>query len=226
MSYYPHYTFDDGEYRGFGRALLDAWAEDRGHQLFFKPFPIKRLMLSLVNGEIDLKYPDNRYWGQDVKAAKDVFYSEKVVEYIDGLSVKPDLIGKGPVAVKKLGTLRGFTPWAWLDDIDAGDVELSEVNTLSSLISQTLLGRIDAAYANVSVVQYQLSQVGQSNMLQFDPGLKHTRDFYHLSSVGKPELIKDFDVWLLENQERVQKLKQQFGVLFPTSIHSHEPDIR
>ena len=212
LTYYPHYTMDDGEYGGFGRALLDAWAADRGHTVTYKAFPIKRLMSMLVEGQVDLKYPDNAYWSSDLKKDKDVTYSEAVVEYIDGVSVAPDNVGKGMTAVKKLGTVRGFTPWAWLDEINAGSVELSELGALDGLIKQAAAGRIDAAYANVSVIQHQLDEMGQTGSLAFDPDLKHTRDFYYLSTTTKPALIDDFNAWMAENADKVAELKADYKV--------------
>lgn len=212
LTYYPHYTMENGEYSGFGRAVLDAWAEDRGHTVTYKAFPIKRLMSMLVEGQIDLKYPDNAYWSSDLKDGKDVTYSEAVVEYIDGVSVKPDQVGSGMDTVKKLGTVRGFTPWAWLDEINGGSVELSELGALDGLIKQAMAGRIDAAYANVSVIQHQLEQMGEAGSLQFDPDLKHTRDFYYLSTTTKPALIEDFNAWMTENADKVAALKEEYNV--------------
>lgn len=212
LTYYPHYTMEGGEYAGFGRAVLDAWAADNGHTVTYKAFPIKRLMSMLVEGQIDLKYPDNAYWSSDLKDGKNVTYSEAVVEYIDGVSVAPDNVGKGMGSVKKLGTVRGFTPWAWLDEINGGSVELSELGALDGLIKQAVAGRIDAAYANVSVIQHQLGEMGQSGSLKFDPDLKHTRDFYYLSTTTKPALIEDFNAWLAENTDKVAALKSEYNV--------------
>jgi len=213
LTYYPHYAIENGEYSGFGRAVLDAWAADRGHTLTYKAFPVKRLMSMLVDGEIDLKYPDNAYWSSDLKADKNVIYSEAVVEYVDGVSVPPENVGKGMGAVAKLGTVRGFTPWAWLDETQSGKVELSELNALDGLIKQAIAGRIDAAYANVSVIQYQLGQMGETDKLAFDPDLKHTRDFYYLSTTTKPALIEDFNAWLAENKDKVERLKVEYDVV-------------
>jgi len=212
LTYYPHYTFENGEYSGFGRAVLDAWAEDRGHTVTYKAFPIKRLMSMLVEGQIDLKYPDNAYWSSDLKDGKDVTYSDAVVEYIDGVSVKPEQVGKGMSSVEKLGTVRGFTPWAWLDEINSGSVELSELGALDGLVKQAMAGRIDAAYANVSVIQHQLDQMGEAGNLEFDPDLKHTRDFYYLSTTTKPALIEDFNTWMAENGDKVAALKAEYNV--------------
>eukprot|EP00903_Cladosiphon_okamuranus_P002236 g2234.t1 len=212
LTYYPHYTMEDGEYAGFGRAVLDAWATDRGHTVTYRAFPIKRLMSMLIEGQIDLKYPDNAYWSSDLKDGKSVTYSEAIVEYIDGVSVAPDNVGKGMGSVKKLGTVRGFTPWAWLDEINGGAVELSELGALDGLIKQAAAGRIDAAYANVSVIQHQLGEMGQSGGLKFDPDLKHTRDFYYLSTTTKPTLIDDFNAWMVENTDKVAALKAGYNV--------------
>ncbi|WP_422378140.1 substrate-binding periplasmic protein [Roseibium sp.] len=212
LTYYPHYTMEGGEYAGFGRAVLDAWAADNGHTVTYKAFPIKRLMSMLVEGQIDLKYPDNAYWSSDLKDGKNVTYSEAVVEYIDGVSVAPDNVGKGMGSIKKLGTVRGFTPWAWLDEINGGSVELSELGALDGLIKQAAAGRIDAAYANVSVIQHQLGEMGQSGSLKFDPDLKHTRDFYYLSTTTKPALIEDFNAWMAENADKVAALKAEYNV--------------
>lgn len=212
LTYYPHYTFENGEYSGFGRAVLDAWAADRGHTVTYKAFPIKRLMSMLVDGEVDLKYPDNAYWSSDLKNGKNVTYSDAVVEYIDGVSVKPDEVGKGMGSVKKLGTVRGFTPWAWLDEINSSAVELSELGALDGLVKQVLAGRIDAAYANVSVIQHQLDQMGEAGALTFDPDLKHTRDFYYLSTTTKPALVEDFNSWMAENADKVAALKAEYNV--------------
>ncbi|QDG77519.1 ABC transporter substrate-binding protein [Labrenzia sp. PHM005] len=212
LNYFPHYTMDGGEYGGFGRALFDAWAADRGHTVEYRAFPIKRLFENLVEGKIDMKYPDNAYWSSDMKDGKSVVYSEKVVEYIDGVSVKPGNVGKGMDSVKKLGTVRGFTAWSWLDVINSGTVKVSENKALEGVIKQTLADRVDAAYANVSVIQYQLDKMGSAKALTFDPDLKHTRDFYYASTTTKPQLISDFNSWMADNAAKVDALKAEYKV--------------
>ncbi len=212
LTYYPHYTMEGGEYGGFGRALLDAWASDNGHTLKYEAYPIKRLMENLVEGTVDIKYPDNAYWSAALKDGKPVVYSDKVVEYIDGVSVTPGNVGKGMGSVKKLGTVRGFTPWSWIDLTSSGAVELSEVKSLDGLIKQAINSRIDAAYANVAVIQHQLGEMGQPNALSFDPDLKHTRDYYYASTTTKPELIADFNSWMSENADKVAELKAEYKV--------------
>ncbi len=61
--YLPYSEIRDGDYRGFNRELLDLFAQHQGYRFRYQPFPIKRLYLALLNGQIDLKYPDNPYCG-------------------------------------------------------------------------------------------------------------------------------------------------------------------
>ena len=41
IEYLPYYQGRaDGSYAGYGAEILRAWAEDRGHQIEFRPLPI------------------------------------------------------------------------------------------------------------------------------------------------------------------------------------------
>lgn len=212
LSYYPHYTTENGEYRGFARALLDAFAKDNGHTLVYKKLPVNRLFAELIKGGVDLKYPDNAYWSKEMKAGSNVTYSEPIVEYIDGASVKPAAKGKGVDAISKLGTVRGFTAWSWMGRIDAKQVSVSENNSLEGLIKQGIKGRVDAVYGNVAVIRHQLSELKLDGQLVFDESLPHSKDFYYMSTTTKPKLIDEFNAWLASNTDKVSALKQQYKI--------------
>lgn len=212
LSYYPHYTIENGEYRGFARALLDTFAKDSGHTLVYKKLPINRLFAELIKGDIDLKYPDNAYWSQEMKAGSDVKYSSPIVEYIDGASVIPANKGKSVDSVSKLGTVRGFTAWSWKGRIDANQVSVSENNSLEGLIKQGIKGRVDAVYGNVAVIRHQLSELKLEGQLVFDENLPHSKSFYHMSTTTQPKLIDEFNAWLVSNADKAEALKQQYKI--------------
>lgn len=213
IEYYPQYNFVDGEYSGFGRAILDLFAKAKGYTFDYRPLPVARLFATFVAGDLDLKYPDNAYWSGDLKKAVTVTYSDPVVAYIDGVSVLAPRVGLGVDAVKSLGIVRGFTAWDWLDRIRAGSVQMQENNGFKPLLDQALLGRVDGVYANVAVVNYLLdAKIGRPGALAFDPGLPHTRSHYHLSSIKHPNLIAEFNDWMRANAGEVERLKLQFGV--------------
>ena len=151
IDYLPQYAYKDGEYGGFARALLDAFAKDKGYKLEYRALPVTRLFAEFVNLDVDLKYPDNVKWSADLKSKATVIYSDPVVKYIDGVNVTPDRVGKGAESLKVLGAVRGFTPWDWLDAVKSGTVKLQENNSFSAMLETTLAGRVDGAYGNVAV---------------------------------------------------------------------------
>lgn len=213
IEYLPQYTYKDGEYGGFARALLDAFAHDKGHVFEYRALPVTRLFAEFVNLDIDLKYPDNEKWSADQKERVAVVYSHPVVAYIDGVSVTPDRLGKGAGAVQVLGAVRGFTPWDWLGPVKSGAVKLQENNSFIALLETALRGRVDGAYGNVAVVAHALdTELKQPGALVFDPGLAHTRGHYHLSSIKHPQLVAEFNDWMSRNTAAVAALKAKFAV--------------
>lgn len=213
IEYLPQYSVQNGEFGGFGRAILDAFAKSKGHVFEYQPRPVARLFNEFIAGKVDLKYPDNAYWGGDLKKGQAVVYSAPVVEYIDGVNVLPAGKGKSVDAIKALGIVRGFTAWEWLDRVKAGSPELHENNSFTALLQQAMAGRVDGAYGNVAVVSHQLAvELKKPDALVFDPGLPHTRSHYHLSSIKHPQLIEEFNAWLGENADLVAKLKAEYAV--------------
>lgn len=211
--YMPAYSYEDGEYKGFARAVLDAFAKDKGYRFEYRAMPVVRLFTAFVNGEVDLKFPDNAMWSGDMKKDKTVTYSDPVVAYVDGVSVRPDRKGQPADSVKSLGLVRGFTAWDWQDRLKAGAVTLHENNNFTALLETAIAGRNDGAYANVAVVNHQLDKVlGKPGALAFDPTLPHTRSHYHLSSIKHPDVIGAFNGWLAANRDLVAGLKVEFGV--------------
>jgi polar amino acid transport system substrate-binding protein len=211
--YLPAYSYENGEYTGFARALLDAFAQDKGYRLEYKALPVVRLFSELLAGNIDLKFPDNAMWSASQKAGHDVVYSVPVIAYVDGVSVVPASKGMSVEAVRSLGLMRGFTAWDWRDRITAGTVSLHENNSFPALLETTIAGRNNGAYANVAVVNHQLERVlRKPGALVFDPGLPHTRSHYHLSSIKRPEVIAAFNAWMAANTDRVARMKAEFQV--------------
>ena len=212
LEYYPLYAMRDGEYVGATREILDAFAKDRGYQFVYRPLPIKRLYPELVSGRIDLKFPDDPDWGGDAKGGHKVAYSKPVIAYVDGVLVRPSNHGRGIDALRTLGTVSGFTPFAWLDRVKTGEVVLKENPRMELLLRQAVVGRVDGAYVSVAVANYVLA--GSLNMpgaLMFDPALPHARNSYRLSSVTQPATVAEFDAWLDANASLVKMIKDRYG---------------
>ena len=212
LDYTPAYAVKNGEYVGAARDILDAFATAKGYTLVYKPLPIKRLYAELVSGGIDLKFPDSPTWAGDFKKGRPLAYSKPVINYIDGVLVLPENAGRGAEGVQTLGTVSGFTPFAWLDRVKTGAVALKENPRLDLLLKQAAMGRFDGAYASVAVANYTLDSVlGTPGALVFDPRLPHSRDAYQLSSLVHPEVIVEFDAWMAANAAQVKAIKERHG---------------
>ncbi|MGE5504501.1 MAG: hypothetical protein ACM31L_08775 [Actinomycetota bacterium] len=208
--YYPAYgVLANGQYGGAARLILDRFAADQGIRLVYRPLPVKRLYAELAGGGIDFKFPDSPDWNPPAKQGITVAYSKPVIRYVDGTMVLPANRGK-PVAT--LGTISGFTPFAWLGRVEAGAVQVREAAGLDLLLNQVIKGRVDGGYASVAVSHYRLGSVlGQPGALAFDPGQPHTRDAYLLSSAKHPQLIAAFDAWLAANAATVRAIIAETG---------------
>lgn len=213
LDYYPAYKVQNGNYTGYARELLDAFAKERNYRFEYKPFPVSRLFANFFQGQVDLKFPDNPSWQKDQRAGKNITYSTAVMTYIDGALVRPEMKDVAPDKIKTLVTVAGFTPWAWLDLIKTQQVALRENTNFTALAQQVIAKRADAAYASVAVLNYQLDNVLKTpGALVFNSKLPHSKDNYFLSTLNHPEVIAEFDAWQKSRQDFVRNLKKKYGV--------------
>ncbi|MCG8667874.1 MAG: transporter substrate-binding domain-containing protein [Pseudomonadales bacterium] len=213
IDYYPLYAYKEGNYQGVAKEVMDKFASSKGYTFKYKPFPVIRLTKYFVEGQVDLKFPDNEVWAGDAKKGLNVAYSNPVIDYTDGVMVLPASAGKGIGALKKLGLVRGFTPWDYLSLIKTGSVKSKETSSLDALIQQTLHGRVDGAYFNVSVAKYHLAQnLKKPDGLVFDDGLPHTSSSYKLSSHKHPKIIEEFSQFLIDEAGWISEVNKKYGL--------------
>lgn len=213
QDYMPLYGVRDGKYVGFARELFDAFAKERGYQFEYRPLPVPRLYAAFFGLQVDFKFPDNALWKQEQRSGKPLEYSAPVIRYIDGVVVPADRKDLSVEAIRTLGTVAGFTPWAWLDRVKDGKVKVTENASFEALVRQVVARRIDGAYANIAVVNYQLdASLGMAGALSFAAQLPHSRDHYYLSTLKHPHVVKEFDAWLKSNASYVDAMKQRHGV--------------
>ncbi|MBX2869802.1 MAG: transporter substrate-binding domain-containing protein [Acidiferrobacterales bacterium] len=211
--YLPHYSYENGQYIGFGRDVLDAFFEQTEDTIEYQALPVARLFSTFIAGGVDFKYPDNEIWSAKEKSRVNIYYSDPVVDYIDGVSVVPDKMNQPIDDIKIIGTVRGFSAWDWQDRIDSGQLILSENSSTEKLIQQAITGRIHGAYANIDVIQHILKHRFDSNQqLVFDSSLPHTKSNYRLSSQHHPEVIEEFNIWLANNVELIEALKNKHHI--------------
>lgn len=214
VDYYPIFALSaDNQYRGYARDLLDLFASHAEIQLRYVPLPVRRLYHDYWAGRLDLVFPDSPRWHEDGKPQAAITYSQPLLTFQDVMLVLPDRLGQPRERFRKLGFVRGFTPWKFHAEMAAGEVEIHRAPSPEGLIRMTLAGYIDAANMARQVARYHLGQLERPDALVAEPGLLQSGDsHYYLSSIRHPELIQRFDAFLRSERQAVAALKAKYGL--------------
>ena len=225
LSYYPFYVNSKGDYQGFARDLLDAFAQHKNIRFSYQAMTPKDLFDALLNKRIDFKFPDNPYWQGDLKQGHDIYYSSGVMNYTDGALV---LWPKENITVEDiniLGTINAFTPFAYMGLIKSKKLKVIEYLSLDELVKAILHRKVDAGYFNILMAKHFVANISLTTLLdvkdkidiqldrpiiEFHPGLPHTTSEYFLSSSKYPNLIEAFNRFLSENPELIRLLNQKY----------------
>lgn len=208
-NYAPYSKYDGKSYSGFNRDLFDLFAREYNYQFDYRPLPYARLIRDFIDGEIDLIYPNNPYWNEDIKKGCDIIYSDPVLFYTDGVIVHRDNKDKGIENLKELGTVIDFTPFEYNTKIDSGLIRLTEKPNLESLLKLVLYKRIDGAYMNIATCRCCVTDLPQEyrETLVFNDKLPHTESYRSLSTIKEKKVIDEFNQFLQKYSSRIDSLK-------------------
>jgi hypothetical protein len=212
ISYYPLFEFKSNR-QTHSRELLDSFAASKGHKFTYLPLPIKRFEKWLFEDEIDFKYPDNPRWYADDSTSKELTFSQSSVWLIAGTSVLKSSLNKKKSELKSVGTLLGFYPTTWIDEIKSGQIKLYEDASTKMLVQQLIMGHIDSIDIEPSVINYYLEELGKpSDTVVIDRSYKYDIYGFHLSTLKHPNIIKDFDDFLKKNKTLLQQLNKKYNI--------------
>ena len=211
QNYLPISNGEDGNYTGYAREVLDTFAAKHGHTFIYKPMPVARLLDEfIVQKSIDFKFPDNPQWRMDIKKGTTVTYSNGIISVTEGAMVTPANLGK---PITKLVTVRGFTPFPYLSLIKDKTVTLSEVNTTDAVIKMVEAGRVDAGYLGILAATYTMREtMKKPNVIVYDSSAPHTSSDFVLSTISRPEVIKQLNEFLVNEKNAISKLKFKFKI--------------
>lgn len=211
-SYAPHFEIRQGQYRGYAREVLDAYGADAGHQFEYVLLPVKRLLPSLLIGNIDFRYPDNPRWFPAMKVNSQIRYSLPLAISIAGASVLPERVGHGHL--QTLGVMLGFKAIEFSTQINSGMIKQISASKMNVLIKMAMHSRVEGVYGDANVIRHHLKQQGFAvEALVFDHTRPHSRHPFSLSTIHYPQELDDFDLWLQEHQALVEQLQEKFGLV-------------
>lgn len=208
LNYFPVYAFGQ-EKKGYSYEILELFAQKEGIKFEYVILPVKRLYKYFMDEKVDFKFPDHPTWKKDEKKGKTIIYSNPAIEYIDGVLVKKE--NKEKKEIQTLGTLLGFTPWDYLQEIQEKKIKLFENSDFSSLLQGVMKESIEGAYLNIEVGFEALEKLGASRGdFAFNPFLKHTQSHYHLSSIKHKDIINKFNTFLIKEEENIKNIIKKY----------------
>ena len=108
----------------------------------------------------------------------------------------------------------GFTRSAFTEQIKKGTVIAHEHENIAGLVALIQRGLIDGIYSNIFVTRnfLQGSKYG-ANFVVFDNTLAYEETDFNLSSISQPEVIYQFNEFLLSHEAWIKKLKIEYGLM-------------
>jgi hypothetical protein len=209
LNFYPHYNFTAADSTGFANEVLQLFAQRYGYQLSFQPLPVKRLYHELDN-LVDFIYPDNPNWAKYQGSQASRIFSEPLVYNMGTTLVLPANKQITLQQFRTLAVIHGFTPTAWLALHGQHRFKLYEVPNAASAVNLVLRGQLDGADVEYNVAQHILRQQQQEGALVVAQELPMTRVAFHLSTIRHPQVLQQFNQFLLSHKAEITALKQKY----------------
>lgn len=214
LNYAPLYDgSDEQNYRGFGRDVLDLFAQRHGYTFSYVPLPTNRLFHEFfLSKKYDFKFPDNIAWQPELKKSLKVSYSDAIVSVTEGLFVPEHRAGRGLSDIKSIATINGFTPWPYSARIQSGAIMLSTTGSFESLIKMAY-SRVDGIFAStVTVNSYQSKYEMPGPKLVLDLKLPHSTSSFTVSTIKHPAVMTQLNKFLKEDRTAINKIRRAYAL--------------
>lgn len=209
INFYPHYDFTEADSRGFANDVLQLFAKTHGYQFSYQPLPVKRLYHELDN-LVDFIYPDNPNWAKFQGSQASRTFSDPLIYNLGTTLVLPVNKDIRLEQFRTLAVIHGFTPTAWLNLRSQHRFKLYEVPNAVSAVNLVLKGELQGADVEYNVAQSILRIQQQEGALVVAEQLPMTRVSFHLSTIRHPQVLQQFNRFLLSHQAEISALKQKY----------------
>ncbi|MEP3415034.1 MAG: hypothetical protein ABJN66_08320, partial [Gilvibacter sp.] len=212
ISYYPYYDFASNK-RSFSKVIFDQFAKENGHKISYLSLPIKQFPKWLYEEDIDFKFPDNARWQKrNNEHHLPIHFSDEIVAMTAGAIVLAKNKNKAPSFFKTIGTITGFFPTLWVKKVEQGQLKLYEDSSSKILVKHLVSGLLDGLDIDLVVANASLQQLLIQEKLVVSETLPKQTYAYQISTVKYPEIIKQFNLWLVKRRKYVESIKAEFGI--------------
>ena len=209
VDYYPMFTKKEERNKtGFLIEVMELFAQQRGIEFEYIHLPITRFDEWYQRDNIDFRLPDNPLWNQNTH---NLIYSEDIIKLGSDTVVLKKNQSTPMSNLKVIGSLYGFVPAShWRERVNSGNTTFIYENSMRVLIHMLAKGMVDGLDVNLSVVHHYAKELGYDTddfaVSSKAPNYRYT---YALSTISHPEIIKDFDAFLVTSHNEISLLKQR-----------------
>lgn len=213
FDYLPVIGVSRGQATGFAHDVFELFGKRYGYVIQYRALPVPELYKAfLADQSIDLKFPDNPTWMMPQRKARKISYSNGLLDFVDGVLVKPQRLGGRLETLRSLGTMRGFDVGPYYERVTSNSLRLAPADDLGELLQQGVSGQTDGVYLNVAIASARLKEMGRPRALVYDPDLPHNVSSYLVSSVKRPDLVRQFNAFLLRDKGAIAALKHKYDI--------------
>lgn len=209
VDYYPMFTKKGDRYKtSFLIDVMELFAQKRGVKFEYIHLPITRFGEWYQQDSIDFRLPDNPIWNVNTK---NLLFSGGIIELRADTVVLKKNQYKPLSTLNVIGSLYGFIPGPhWKNRINTGKTKLVFESSMPVLVRLLKKGMVDGLGLNLTVVHHYAKEMGYDTddfvASTETPNIQYT---YTLSTMAHPEIIKDFDAFLVASQNEISLLKQR-----------------
>jgi hypothetical protein len=214
LNYYPLFNFSTNKIQkpSFTLDLLSAFFNEKKYQYRFVTLPIKRFDKWYVEKVIDFKFPDNVRWRDEQKNKLNITFSQPIIKLLAGSYVLNKNQTYQRSDIKKLGTILGFSSTLWFDKIKEKQLIVIEDTSPLSVVKHVLHGNTDATNIDQNVINYNLKLINKAGEITLNKNIPYEIYTYHFSSIKHPNVIREFDLFIKNNQALINKLKIKYQI--------------
>jgi polar amino acid transport system substrate-binding protein len=212
--YAPYYYLnDEHKYQGAAREIFDLFSKSNDLKINYDPMPVPRLFNEFVNGNVDLKFPDNPLWSASLHSTVKVHYSEPVFNINESLLVlkqdEPEIAQKD---MKSVGTILGFSIPGIAKYVANNEFETVKTREIEQLIHMLVSKRVQGVYFNESVARNLAKKMYPNTSLVRHSKYPPFQYAYHISSIKHPKLIEAFNAFLISHAKQVDSIRNRYGL--------------
>ena len=113
-----------------------------------------------------------------------------------------------------IATLRGFTPFPYLDQIKSKKITVTEVNAADAAINMGEASRVDGVYLGVIAANYLLNDVlKKAGALVYDASLPNSTNDFSMSTLAHADVIRQLDEFMAKEKDTVAKIKAKYKIV-------------